>query len=498
MFGGRVKSAATTMISVLLALSTQACGGRAEDAPFVVRGDTSTLFGSGTRLKAHYLDGGGGARYFRAFHDTDLDIECRFVETSPDEYRCLPVNGTSTFSDSTCSMPTTSVGSLCANDPEWTVGAMFTVGSTDCSARVGAFSLVDQIQLESTFSLEPSGACRQSPGKLLPTDWTMKPEPLTQFVHASASFVGQANETQFIRVTADDGAYSNVELVAGNDHEPCTPVQALGRCVPGPFTQRAQSVYADADCTDDASIAQAYLRFAQRCTGVRPQYLVESKAESCKLETTVYRLGDQIFDPYSSQGSCSPLSESAPAGFQGNSFYRVGQPASIEIFPVFHEASIGSGELSVAGYTDSAGGLIQYAPSGEFIDTGGGAWKLRDGTPCRLLTDPNGQRRCVPKFVTDGTLLGSGYFSDASCAQSVYEYTPSCDGSKPRYLIDGNLSLCSSTFDQAYVVDDYLGPVYAIQNDVCVLYEHGERHFVKAGESVSADHFPLVADITDP
>src|SRR6478609_6133334 len=46
----------------LHALVLGGCGGKSlAEVPLAQR-DTSAIFGGGTRLKAHYLDGGGGAR----------------------------------------------------------------------------------------------------------------------------------------------------------------------------------------------------------------------------------------------------------------------------------------------------------------------------------------------------------------------------------------------------------------------------------------------------
>jgi hypothetical protein len=52
-------------MAAIVCVSLVACGGKSESTPEalipVARGDSTLLFGSGTRLKAHYLDAGGGA-----------------------------------------------------------------------------------------------------------------------------------------------------------------------------------------------------------------------------------------------------------------------------------------------------------------------------------------------------------------------------------------------------------------------------------------------------
>jgi hypothetical protein len=46
---------------------------------------------SGSRLRARFFDGGGGALMFKAWYDTELDIECRFDLAADGKQRCLPL-----------------------------------------------------------------------------------------------------------------------------------------------------------------------------------------------------------------------------------------------------------------------------------------------------------------------------------------------------------------------------------------------------------------------
>jgi hypothetical protein len=60
---------------------------------------------SGSRLRARFYDGGGGALLFRGWFDSELGLPCAFTRTPNGPMRCLPAGQPAVFSDSTCTMP---------------------------------------------------------------------------------------------------------------------------------------------------------------------------------------------------------------------------------------------------------------------------------------------------------------------------------------------------------------------------------------------------------
>jgi len=88
---------------------------------------------SGSRLRARFYDGGGGALLLRDWFDTELGIPCRFVRTRAGPTRCLPVT-TTLFLDSTCAMPV--LHEACSDPPPpyvtlmtpWVGGAVYATG----------------------------------------------------------------------------------------------------------------------------------------------------------------------------------------------------------------------------------------------------------------------------------------------------------------------------------------------------------------------------------
>ena len=69
-----------------------------------------------------------------------------------------------------------------------------------------------------------------------------------------------------------------------------------------------------------------------------------------------------------------------------------------------------------------------------------------------------------------------------------------------QYLIDGEFSLCKTSFTQAYVANAYSGPVYSMQSGSCQSYTDNESYyrFFTAGAPVPAETFPGIAETTDP
>src|SRR5689334_4641552 len=83
------------MRKLLLAISFTAFFLTACGAAVNSRGNEG--FQSGRRLRARVFDGGSGARLFRRWHDTVLNEDCSFNETTPGHFHCVPGTAQSHF-----------------------------------------------------------------------------------------------------------------------------------------------------------------------------------------------------------------------------------------------------------------------------------------------------------------------------------------------------------------------------------------------------------------
>mgnify|MGYP001313598482 CR=1 FL=1 len=71
---------------------------------------------NGSRLRARVLHGDDGAAQFYGWHDSELDVDCYFQQTSDGQTRCIPAIGGSSgyFADPACTIPVVGVASCVA------------------------------------------------------------------------------------------------------------------------------------------------------------------------------------------------------------------------------------------------------------------------------------------------------------------------------------------------------------------------------------------------
>lgn len=113
---------------------------------------------SGTRLRARYLEGSDGSRYYNGFQDTMLGVPCFPQRASDGITRCLPQEPQnavgSFFSDSNCTNPAIVVLKSCASPP--TYGRRNAAGGSTCEYAVEIIQRVGAIT--TLYSGEP-GSC---------------------------------------------------------------------------------------------------------------------------------------------------------------------------------------------------------------------------------------------------------------------------------------------------------------------------------------------------
>jgi hypothetical protein len=469
-----------------------ACGGKSEatkSAPFVAHGDSLFVFGSGARLKAHYLDGGGGARQLLAFHDIQLDLECNFVATSAGQYACLPVTQTGSFSDAACTAPTFTDQSSCASPHS--AGELISARSNDCAAQVGAYSLVAEQEQAQSYAVSYYGGCSAStPSSPVPTAWTTQPESLARFVQGTLSIVGAPSGTQATRVTGSDGAFVDLGLVAAG--VPCTPIQIDGmqRCVPEPIAQLLYYTYSDSSCTRQ-DIALVGRTIAAQCAGTLPRYLVESTSSDCSVQSVIYALEEPPTQLYTGVDTCAAYT---PVGSLFKPLYRAGSRVAPTSFALAHSVSVGSSEVTLDCFADDAGTPIALVGA---IGRAG-SWALKGGPTCFALADANGQRRCLSNLLGFGTPTS---FSDENCTQAIYSDDVGCAGSIA-YLVDATYATCVPSFTEVFVAKPYMGPVYTTQSGSCQLSEFpanaGNPPYFMPGDPVDPSAFPAINELTDP
>jgi hypothetical protein len=478
----------------LQALALSGCGGNAATEVPRAQRDTSAIFGSGMRLKAHYLDGGDGARVPVDFYDTELSTNCQFVESASGQYHCLPTTRARFYFDADCSEPAY-VPSPCAQippPPELLVSA----NSPECDALASGYSLGEERPV-STLYMRTSEGCKMEEAR---SAWSLVREPLTRFVRGATSVVGAAGGLQASRVTGDDGAFLNLRLVT--DGEPCSQVMARGvpRCISGLSASLSSILFDSANC-DSAAVAIRYQSDGDRCAE-RQTFVAERKSNNCVANDSVYAaLDDVTAAVYHRQpsGECLALGDDAmPSSY---SYYHAGAELSIEDAPTVKTARVGSGALGLPCQTDREG-VPLLAPNSQIAIPQ--IWQLESGLKCGAIADPSGTLRCVPYAMglpTTPIPGETGPFSDANCTQRVA--TASRDDCSNEsvpypYFIETDYALCKSTITHAYIATPYDGPFYEMRDTICRSAPNWQSQLAfVVGPEVDLSRFPPISDLTD-
>lgn len=194
---------------------------------------SATLFESGTRLRAHVLDGGDGAAVFVDWWDSELDETCAFMDVVDGSKRCVPIPVHTSyrvvFADSACTVPAVLAF---ATPLDY---AFETLPS--CSEAVVRVHRVGA-EIGSTVAYQSvDGACTSEPisGAVL---FSLEPVDTTRFVSATVGLERRGGLSVEV-LTAEDGAKQLGRTIDTERMQPCTTRIAdseatalFPRCVP--------------------------------------------------------------------------------------------------------------------------------------------------------------------------------------------------------------------------------------------------------------------------
>jgi hypothetical protein len=444
--------------------------------PASTTADSSPFFGSGSRLKAHVWDGGSGARALLDFYDTQLDINCTFLENATGEYHCLPKPLANSYFDPNCTQPAY-IGTSSAEIPP-RAGMLVMSYSPSCDKMVVPYSLVEEQPVTQLYTWI-DGKCypdTDSPDSA----WTVQPEPLSRFSVAALSVVGDEGEAQALRATADDGAYLNLYTTAHG--QPCVGLQFAQeqRCLQMPFGHMEDGTYADEACSGP-ELAYSTLTESDVCSGRKPTRALVTQPAACVQQQSLRALLDRVPSAFSADasGHCAPYD---PSVF-GEALYRVGESVSSSEAPVLSAVIVGSGALTLSATANRLGTPLTEPYAN---------WRLADGERCARILDTTGMLRCAAGL---GLLLA--VYADANCAQQVVA-TSDCDD-PPRYLLEEDKAGTGIlTLVAAYAAEPYTGPLYARLADACQRIEMPVGRYFQRGAAVDLDTFPVIIETTDP
>ncbi|HTJ84070.1 MAG TPA: hypothetical protein VL400_20260 [Polyangiaceae bacterium] len=466
------------------------------------------VFGSGSRLRARVLDAGGGALDFVAFHDVDLDTDCRFAHAADGTPRCVPVASPAQggFSDAACTKQAVYV-STCL-PPAYVTTSQLEGPQTCVGAQAGAiFTGGDTVAHVYALGAPVPTLYRMQGGSCVPD--AAAPSGTAGFELGAevdaGTFAGGTEQVtdvgavaQAVVVHGDDGSFIYTE--ARNKALDYACHLSSGYCEP-PFIADVQSTFSDDACTSIAGIE----RSQQGATTCPPATAVKEAVytTSCAPPTiTYYGVASEIDGAtvhYQASGSSTCQLYGAVAGNLANfAFFTPGAVLSPDtIFPTPYVPT-GTGRVTI-----ERRGL----ESGQALTTAG---QLRDTehpeATCDVWADTAGTLRCLPRSAFNQPDTTFSLFADAACTTPLAYESKGCapnDAVRPYVAVASNESTCAidrsePTFVELREAVAYTGPVYMLgSTGTCSAFAPPTYLYFTLGDVVDPAQFQTVSLVTE-
>jgi hypothetical protein len=369
-------------------------------------GDTSSEMTdgwlNGTRLRA-VVQVAGSSKLFKGWHDTELDVDCRFQFDPDGTERCVPSegNGYLQYSDAKCTKLVAIVDStrpLPAWLPEPTA---FKCRQGPAYRTVGA-----TVAVTDTYSIDQTGAC--IPGG------TIGGTQITKAVGAVVPTTTFVAATKEVREARDPRLAANVRVAADGSREvtshfdlerqaDCSPRDHAGdgmACVP---LDRAyiEALFADAACDAPAAYRPAYAN--QNCDKTAPDIIQDSRPW---FTDEYFEVGKAFTGSlYRKTPACQPyISVFEP----GATFFAVGKPIAWASLAQLSTKNEGAGRIALRVTRGSDAELITREA---FFDT-------TIGAVCQEVLTSDLKTRCAPY-----SPIQVSDFADDKCTQGLLAYT---------------------------------------------------------------------------
>jgi hypothetical protein len=383
--------------SAIAACSSGSSGGAAPAA----------LYKSGTRLRARVTDGGGGARRFDRWYDTQLETPCTFQPATDGVRRCLPmadtINGVPDYLDDACSVPVVTyvdpyatasfVATEASRVPGQPAGCgadVVAAGTTYEQIVVAAWRIgPEQPNTGALFYRDGSGGCSQRPVSSGPVHVLEAIVP-PQLVGVKTVTIEARGPSMAVEVlTADDGSEAVGQMFDTTLGRPC-------------FPSWGWAVIDDYRC---------YASTAQATTAV-PQGCGAGAVASCADEIF---LDGSVCAPSFHTLAAAPCGASGSAGF---SYYEFGAPFDPQRFPSLTTDRAGTGRLRLEVTRPSDDDRALFVNPGLFVAqdryTPGPFFDTERQLPCDAVTFEDGTIRCL----TSDAQIDDTY-SDPDCTNPI-------------------------------------------------------------------------------
>ncbi len=357
---------------------------------------------SGTRLRANVVKAAGGATLFVSWHDTLLDMDCRFAKADDGQMRCLPITGAAiAYSDGACSVPLIGL-SPCGAAPK-----MVSVGSADgCSVTAYQTTAKLSAPIEVHYK-NGGGTCgsAEAPGAIDFYDGSV-PVGTSELVSATVKEEPRGADLVARVLVAADGTIDARTIAAQKRGYACdlsSVVWLAKHCLP--ITVAFSEGFAESTCRTSAA-------FQPHACGTTPALVQKGGAlATCEFfgETDYAEVGAEVTGPlYSKSASCVEATKIA-----GGRYWTQGADVPLTALPAVSTKDEGTDRLRTRALASATGERLLGAT---FFDS-------QRNELCSAGVASDDKLRCLPPV--SGLTSVAGY-KDAGCTQPVLARAKGC------------------------------------------------------------------------
>jgi hypothetical protein len=365
--------------------------------------------GKGTRLDVKELRSGDMPPVFVGFHDTELEVDCRFVRASDGTQRCLPpytpsipLRALQMFLDDDCSVPVAigDSGCVAGEDAYFTETAP---SAGQCAERTELVFRATLLEQGVPLFTNASGDCvaQGSTGGTLHYFGIEEADP-GDFVEGRVEIVETPTRLSVQRMVAEDGAFQTLALADPSVGSECRVFERDGLtfCVPAPAFSGRDYRAADDECSVPLSLA----------TCSEPLYIadIDSGDGYVFAEAGPEHTGTV----YGGTNACDVVTGEGP-------FYAIGASVPTSEFSNVTSARRGTGRLRHLVYADHQGTeLAAGAAVGSFIQSEGGLFDTEFDDTCSIRRYTDRAQYCIPDGITTES-PNNLYYTDSDCTEQV-------------------------------------------------------------------------------
>lgn len=357
---------------------------------------------SGTRLRANVVKAAGGATLFVSWHDTLLDMDCRFAKADDGQMRCLPITGAAiAYSDGACSVPLIGL-SPCGAAPK-----MVSVGSADgCSVTAYQTTAKLSAPIEVHYK-NGGGACggAEAPGAIDFYDGSV-PVGTSELLSATVKEEARSADLVVRILTAADGTIDARTFAAGKRGYECelsSIVSPPKHCLPR--TLAYSQGFAESTCTTRAALQPTACGFTPALVQK------DGTLATCDFfgESSFAEVGPEVTGSvYSKSATCV-----AQTKVPGARYWTQGADVPTSSLPAIASKDEGTDRLRVHALTAATGERLLGTT---FFDS-------QRNELCSASVASDDKLRCLPPV--SGLTSVAGY-KDAGCTQPVLARAKGC------------------------------------------------------------------------